>query len=233
MELERPGDPVHGDYATNVALRLAGAQRRAPLEIAAEIAGRLSADGIVEHAEAAPPGFVNIRVSDAWLAGALAEILEAGDAYGAGTPEQPERIRFAGTVDLCSEAEMGELASLMLTLHTRSLLLTPEDTKVTASAETTTSASLDPATRTLEFCVEVMPGQYDLVASPPVSMPCGLFAERRLVQAPDGMAATGPSLRLPSPGPAQAWCADSRKPELSRFSSLSRAAASSAVRPAK
>jgi arginyl-tRNA synthetase len=93
VELERPGDPVHGDYATNVALRLAGAQRRAPLEIAAEIAARLSADGIVEHAEAAPPGFVNLRVSDAWLAGALAEILEAGDAYGAGTPEHPERIQ--------------------------------------------------------------------------------------------------------------------------------------------
>src|ERR671925_434373 len=59
VELERPGNPEHGDYAMNVALRLAGAQRRPPLDIAAELAE--SARGIpgVEAAEAAPPGFVN------------------------------------------------------------------------------------------------------------------------------------------------------------------------------
>jgi arginyl-tRNA synthetase len=93
VELERPGDPEHGDYATNVALRLAGAQRRPPLEIAEEIAARVSADGIVERAEAAPPGFVNLHVSDGWLARALEQIRDAGDAYGAGTPEHPERIQ--------------------------------------------------------------------------------------------------------------------------------------------
>ena len=35
VALERPGKAEHGDYATNVALRLAGAQKRPPLEIAA------------------------------------------------------------------------------------------------------------------------------------------------------------------------------------------------------
>ena len=39
VELERPGNPQHGDYATNVALRLARAERRPPRELAEELAG--------------------------------------------------------------------------------------------------------------------------------------------------------------------------------------------------
>ena len=40
VELERPGDAAHGDYATNVALRLAPAQKRAPRELARGARGR-------------------------------------------------------------------------------------------------------------------------------------------------------------------------------------------------
>ncbi|MBA2642245.1 MAG: arginine--tRNA ligase, partial [Actinobacteria bacterium] len=77
VALERPGDPAHGDYATNVALRLAGAKRQAPREIADEIAAEAVENGLVERAESAGPGFVNLHVSDAWIAGALGEILVA------------------------------------------------------------------------------------------------------------------------------------------------------------
>jgi arginyl-tRNA synthetase len=93
VELERPGDPEHGDYATNVALRLAGMRRRPPLEIAGEIAAAVSGSGLAESAEAAPPGFVNLRVADEWLGDALAGILETGDAYGGGAPVERERIQ--------------------------------------------------------------------------------------------------------------------------------------------
>ncbi len=55
VELERPGDVEHGDYATNVALRLAGARRLSPRDIAAEIAAQAARQGIVEAAEAAGP----------------------------------------------------------------------------------------------------------------------------------------------------------------------------------
>jgi arginyl-tRNA synthetase len=93
VELERPGDSEHGDYATNVALRLAGALRRPPLEIASKIAAGAVEGGVVERAEAAPPGFVNLHVSDAWLAEALAEILDAGDSFGAGSATSREHIQ--------------------------------------------------------------------------------------------------------------------------------------------
>jgi arginyl-tRNA synthetase len=93
VALERPADPAHGDYATNVALRLAGARRQAPLPIAEEIAGSAVERGLVEHAEVAAPGFVNLHVSDAWLAQALEEILHAGESFGSGSAGSPERVQ--------------------------------------------------------------------------------------------------------------------------------------------
>src|SRR5688500_11481105 len=75
VELERPGDAAHGDYATNVALRLAGAQRRPPREIAEELATRAAQLEQVERAEVAGPGFVNLWLDRAWYRDALAEML--------------------------------------------------------------------------------------------------------------------------------------------------------------
>jgi arginyl-tRNA synthetase len=92
LELERPGEPEHGDYATNVALQLAGTRRRPPREIAAEIAEAAAALDAVERAEVAGPGFVNLFLGDEWFASALAEILAGGEAYGGGAA-RTERVQ--------------------------------------------------------------------------------------------------------------------------------------------
>jgi arginyl-tRNA synthetase len=93
VELERPGDPAHGDYATNVALRLAGARRQPPRDVAAELVARAGALGAVRSAEVAGPGFVNLFLTDEWHAAALDEILSAGSAYGGGSTAARERIQ--------------------------------------------------------------------------------------------------------------------------------------------
>jgi arginyl-tRNA synthetase len=93
VTLERPPEAEHGDYATNVALRLAATRGRTPREIAADISAEAVRRAVVGSAEAAGPGFVNVRVTDAWLAGALREILEAGESFGAGSAASPERIQ--------------------------------------------------------------------------------------------------------------------------------------------
>jgi arginyl-tRNA synthetase len=93
VSLERPGKPEHGDYATNVALRRAGSQRRAPLEIAEELRQAAASLPGVEDAAVAPPGFVNLRMAPGWYGEALAEILTAGANYAAGSAETPERIQ--------------------------------------------------------------------------------------------------------------------------------------------
>src|SRR5918996_4843536 len=85
VELERPSDAAHGDYATNVALRLAGARKRAPRELAEELAEAAVGSELVERAEVAGPGFVNLWVGRRWYADALGELLAAGRDYGSGS----------------------------------------------------------------------------------------------------------------------------------------------------
>jgi len=91
LELERPGEAEHGDYATNVALQLAGTRRKPPREIAAEIAEEATALDAVERAEVAGPGFVNLFLGDEWFASALAGILADGNAYGGGGGAEPRQ----------------------------------------------------------------------------------------------------------------------------------------------
>jgi arginyl-tRNA synthetase len=93
VELERPSDAEHGDYATNVALRLAPARKRAPRELAEELAGAARALPAVERAEVAGPGFLNLFLRDGWYAEALAEILDAGSGFGTGFAGQRERVQ--------------------------------------------------------------------------------------------------------------------------------------------
>ena len=102
MELERPQDPSHGDYATNVALQSAPLHKRAPREFAAELAERAATLEEVERGEVAGPGFVNLWVTTAWLAEALAEV---GPDYGGGTAPEPQRIQ----VELVSANPAGPL----------------------------------------------------------------------------------------------------------------------------
>jgi arginyl-tRNA synthetase len=90
VSLERPNDPSHGDYATNVALRTAPAQRRAPRDLAEEIAAGAHELAAVDRAEVAGPGFVNVWVTDAFLAEAAREV---GRDYGGGWAPEPQRVQ--------------------------------------------------------------------------------------------------------------------------------------------
>lgn len=61
-ELTRP-EPKFGDFATNVAMRLAGSLGRSPREIAGEIKTKLDTSGVFSEVSIAGPGFINLRVS--------------------------------------------------------------------------------------------------------------------------------------------------------------------------
>jgi arginyl-tRNA synthetase len=91
--LERPADSAHGDYATNIAMRLAGARKQAPREIAEQLVEQASALPDVERAEIAGPGFVNLWLTSAWYRDALAEVLAAGPEYGGGFAQPKERVQ--------------------------------------------------------------------------------------------------------------------------------------------
>ncbi len=91
--LERPAEAAHGDYATNVALRLAGVRQQAPREVAAELAAEVVTLPGVDRTEVAGPGFLNLFLADDWFRDALAEMLAAGHRFGSGSADAPERIQ--------------------------------------------------------------------------------------------------------------------------------------------
>ncbi|WP_417508397.1 arginine--tRNA ligase [Microbacterium sp.] len=80
--LERPRNRDHGDWASNIAMRLAKKLGTNPRELAQQIADEVAEAEGVASAEVAGPGFINFRL-DAAAAGVLAKtIVDAGDAYG-------------------------------------------------------------------------------------------------------------------------------------------------------
>ena len=80
--LERPRNRDHGDWSTNIAMRLAKRLGTNPRELAQRIADDLARTAGIDAVEVAGPGFINIRL-EAGAAGALAKsIVEQGEAYG-------------------------------------------------------------------------------------------------------------------------------------------------------
>ena len=81
VEVERPRNPEHGDYASSVALQLAGATKRPPRDIAEAISARVPVAPPIAKVEA-KSGFVNVTLDPAWLARQVDEIVKAGADFG-------------------------------------------------------------------------------------------------------------------------------------------------------
>ena len=92
--LDRPPQPDFGDYSSNAAMLLAPVLGDAPRTIAERLGEALSErlGDAVERVEVAGPGFLNLFMTDAWYLDALAELLAAGERFGAGTAATPERV---------------------------------------------------------------------------------------------------------------------------------------------
>jgi len=82
ITVERPRETSHGDYATAVALQLARPARLAPLKIAAAIADHLPPLDYLGQVTVSPPGFINFRLTDAWLQGLPERILDDPSGFG-------------------------------------------------------------------------------------------------------------------------------------------------------
>ena len=92
--LERPKKAGFGDYSSNAAMLLAPALGAPPREIAERLAGTLSSalGDRLDHVEVAGPGFLNVFLSEDWFVAALEDLLAAGEAFGTGVPESPEKV---------------------------------------------------------------------------------------------------------------------------------------------
>ena len=99
IEVERPADPGHGDFSTNLAMKLARPYRRPPLELATLLAAKLVRDAgsaenasPVEAAEVAAPGFLNVRLKAIALEAIVDGILAEPEAWGTVEPISPRRV---------------------------------------------------------------------------------------------------------------------------------------------
>ena len=84
--LERPRDPSHGDMACNIAMQLAKPLRKNPRELAQAIVTALLTDpdgkALIDTAEIAGPGFINLRMAAAAKQSVVRDILRRAENYG-------------------------------------------------------------------------------------------------------------------------------------------------------
>src|ERR671914_2366327 len=94
VHVERPNDPSHGDFATNVALANARVFKRNPREVAERLVEELDAP-FVREAEVAGPGFVNFRLSPEAVWEEIGTVLREGRGYGSRDPSgDPIQLEF-------------------------------------------------------------------------------------------------------------------------------------------
>ena len=99
VEVERPANAEHGDFASNLAMKLARPYRRPPLEIATALADAIADDAAdgesgspIASVEVAPPGFLNLRLTDRALEETVATILADPEAWGRVPPVRPRTV---------------------------------------------------------------------------------------------------------------------------------------------
>ena len=92
INIERCRDPLHGDWATNIALRLAKAAGQKPRDLALAIVAALPPNALINQAEVAGAGFINFRMASGSHAAALRAVLTQAEAYGTSSVGAGERV---------------------------------------------------------------------------------------------------------------------------------------------
>ena len=95
IEIEIPKDKSHGDYASNVAMKLARIAKKNPRIIAEEIIANFDKDAAcVETVEIAGAGFINFTIKLEYIASVVNIINKLGDEYGTSTKKDNERVNL-------------------------------------------------------------------------------------------------------------------------------------------
>lgn len=117
--LEHPGDTSHGDYATNIAMRLAKEAKKPPLEIAKEIAEALrkqdELQNLVTDIQVAAPGFINLFLSPHFLSAEINAINKSQEAYGAANVGEKEKALIEySQMNVAKPMHVGHLRTLFI-----------------------------------------------------------------------------------------------------------------------
>lgn len=94
VTVERPRNPEHGDYASNLALQVAKKAGANPRDFASWLAAALAGNSAIDQAEIAGPGFLNIRLAADAQGEIVAKILREEEAFGNSDALSGQRINL-------------------------------------------------------------------------------------------------------------------------------------------
>ncbi len=81
LDLARPRQAAHGDYSSSVAMATAKLAKLPPLQIAAIVKAHIAAADFIKQIDIAPPGYLNIALTDRWLTDQVDAIVKIGSAW--------------------------------------------------------------------------------------------------------------------------------------------------------
>ena len=91
--VERPQNPEHGDFASNLPLRLARTVGMSPMDVAERLAPLVPVEEAIGRVWVAPPGFINFALKNEWLQRQVAEVNQAGPVYGNAETRAGQRVQ--------------------------------------------------------------------------------------------------------------------------------------------
>ena len=92
VEIDRPANLEHGDYATNLPLRLTKQFKNNPMVIADQIVSEWPETDFVSDVSVAAPGFINFKLDDQWLQNRVTQIIEDGSCFGNNTVNDAKHV---------------------------------------------------------------------------------------------------------------------------------------------
>lgn len=92
--IDRTRDKNHGDFACNIAMRLAKAAKTNPRELANKIINAIEANPFIEKIDIAGPGFINFTLSEAASLQIIAEINQQGTEYGKSSSGAGKKVQI-------------------------------------------------------------------------------------------------------------------------------------------
>ena len=93
IHLERPRDPTHGDFATNLAMQLAKALKKNPREIAQQLVNELPLSALVTKADVAGAGFINFTLDAGAKTNVVKAVLAEGENFGRSTQGAGQKVQ--------------------------------------------------------------------------------------------------------------------------------------------
>lgn len=90
--IEEPNEKSHGDYSTNIAMVLAGKEKKNPRELAEKLIEKIKSNKMFSKVEIAGPGFINFFISPEYLQKEVAKILKEKERYGSSKAGKGQKI---------------------------------------------------------------------------------------------------------------------------------------------